>query len=133
MPKPKEMGFGCRPPIDRKCQKWPDTYPISGKRQKSPQGKGFTKSKPVNVRGPVSVRSVRQRDNGHGYFGGMNMTDGIVERFRLYYPNAIGNWTHQDIYREQAKELVHAFGHELPDWNEEVELTSQLVVKGVGK
>ena len=133
MPKPKEMGFGCRPPTDRKCQMWPETFVKGGKRTKSPQGKGFQKSKPVEVRGPVNIRPCRMRDNGHGYYTDMKLSDGEVTRFRLYFPNSIGNWTHQDMEKEQARDLVQSFGMELPDWNEEVELTGLLKIKGVGK
>ena len=129
----KHGGLSWKPPTDRKCQHWPDTYLKGGKRQKSPQGKGFQKSKPVDVRGPVSIRPCRQRDNGHGYYGGMFVTNGRVERFRLYFPNSIGNWTHQDVSRKQAMEICTSMGHDLPDWNEEVGLTDLLKIKGVGK
>ncbi len=129
----KHGAFSWKPPSDRKCQHWPDTFLKGGKRQKSPQGKGFAKSKPVDVRGPVSIRPCRQRDNGHGYYGGMEVSNGRVERFRLYFPNSIGNWVFQDVFRDQAKEICRSMNCPLPDWNEEIELTNLLKIKGVGK
>jgi len=129
----KHGGLRWKPPTDRKCQHWPDTYLKGGKRQKSPQGKGFEKSPVMQVIGPVSIRPCSQRDNGHGYYGGMFITHGRPEKFKVFQRKC-GNWTpYSEVDAEVASTMCKDFGVSLPDWNEEVELVEGMMkIKPVG-
>ena len=135
MSKPKEMGFGWKPPPkDRSTMMWPNSYPISGKRAKSPQGKGFSKSKLLDISGAVGNYSIQLSYNGHGYYENMEVSHGQVRKFRLYFLNRVGVWTSEDIGREQACEIVQSVGESLPDWNEEIIIQDgSLKIKGVGE
>lgn len=134
MPKPKEMGFGERPPPkERSTQKWPDSYIKGGKRSKSPQGKGFAKGKVLKVTGPVKVPQKIIRANVHGYHENLNLTSGECQNFNFYKKNHLGNWVFTgSIGRKEAQEVAASFNEEIPDWNEEIELGENLKLKGGG-
>ena len=134
MPKPKEMGFGWKePPKDRSTQMWPDSFPISGKRDKSPHGKGVASSRAEQVRGFHSPSKPRPNSTKYGYVEGMSVSSSLPQHFRFYYKNRIGNWLSEIMDREQASNLAQSFGQDLPDWNEECSLNSgQFYLKAIG-
>ena len=134
MPKPKEMGFGCKPPPrDRSTQMWPDTFPKSGKRGKEPAGKGVTSSRAIDYKGFHSPSTMQRKVSKYGYVEGMAVSSSIPQRFRFYYKNRIGNWISEEMCREWASNLASSFGESLPDWNEELHLCDgQFCLKAIG-
>jgi len=132
--KPKEMGFGWKePPKDRSTQMWPDSFPISGKRGKSPQGKGTRTSRAVDYKGFHRPSTKRGQRSKTGYVEGMAVSSSIPQRFRFYYKNRIGNWISEEMCREWASNLASSFGESLPDWNEELILCDgQFRLKAIG-